>query len=221
VRRSEGRRPTLWIVAGPNGSGKSTIYSTLSAEEPSGSIWIINPDELSKRISDQEGLPLDPNANLEAVKRIEAWLLASIRAHQTIGVETVLSTGKYRAVVAEARRYGFSVRMIFVFLSDVDLNVERVTVRVEKGGHSVPEAKIRSRWIKSFEQFAWFLREADRVDVFENSGAEPRLVLSKAGDVLTVAEKLIPELQNAVRTAFPALTPIGDWELRPVAGSTD
>lgn len=111
--------------------------------------------------------------------------------------------------------------MIFVFLSDVDLNVEPVAVRVEKGGHSVPEAKIRSRWVKSFEQFAWFLREADHVDVFENSGAEPKLVLSKVGDVLTIADKLIPELQNAVLTAFPTLTPIDDWDLRPVKGSTD
>lgn len=70
---SGANRPTLWIVAGPNGSGKSTIYSMLSAEEPSGSIWIINPDVLSKRIADQEERDLQ-DANLEAVKRIEDWL---------------------------------------------------------------------------------------------------------------------------------------------------
>lgn len=197
------RLPTLWIVAGPNGSGKSTIYSTLSAEEPSGSIWIINPDELSKRIAGQEGLILNPDANLEAVRRIEAWLRASIRAHQTIGVETVLSTPKYRDVVAEARRYGFSVRVIFVFLDDADLNVERVAIRVEKGGHSVPEDKIRDRRRRSFEQFAWFLREADRADAYDNSGADPRLVLSKQGDDLWIEDDLIPELAVAVRTAYP------------------
>lgn len=197
------RRPTLWIVAGPNGSGKSTIYSMLSAEEPSGSIWIINPDDLSRRISEQEQLPLNPEANLEAVMRIEAWLRASIRAHQTIGVETVLSTPKYRDVVAEARRYGFAIRLIFVFLDEADLNVERVRIRVEKGGHSVPEDKIRDRRRRSFEQFAWFLAEADRAEAFDNSGADPRLVLSKTGDELWIDADLIPELSEAVRTAYP------------------
>lgn len=175
----------------------------LSAEEPSGSIWIINPDELSKRIADQERLPLTPDANLEAVKRIETWLRASIRAHQTIGVETVLSTPKYRDVVAEARRYGFSIRIIFVFLDEADLNVERVAIRVEKGGHSVPEDKIRDRRRRSFEQFAWFLREADRVEAYDNSGADPQLVLSKHGDELWIEDDLIPELAGAVSEAYP------------------
>ncbi|WP_439476215.1 AAA family ATPase [Brevundimonas sp.] len=199
-------------MAGPNGSGKSTIYSMLSAEEPSGSIWIINPDVLSKRIADQEALPLNPDANLEAVKRIETWLRASIRAHQTIGVETVLSTPKYRDVVAEARRYGFAVRVIFVFLDEADLNVERVAIRVEKGGHSVPEDKIRDRRRRSFEQFGWFLREADRVEAYDNSGADPRLVLSKHGDALWIEDDLIPELADAVHEAYPEWTSLIDGE---------
>lgn len=177
----------------------------LSAEEPSGSIWIINPDELSKRIAEQEHLPLNPEANLEAVLRIEAWLRASIKAHQTVGVETVLSTGKYRAVVDYAREYGFSIRIIFVFLESADMNVERVGVRVKKGGHAVPEDKIRDRRRRSFEQFAWFLREGDRVEAFDNSGAEPRLVLSKLGDVLTIHARLLPELAKAVADAYPGV----------------
>ncbi len=184
----------------------------LSAEEPSGSIWIINPDVLSKRIADQEALPLNPDANLEAVKRIETWLRASIRAHQTIGVETVLSTPKYRDVVAEARRYGFAVRVIFVFLDEADLNVERVAIRVEKGGHSVPEDKIRDRRRRSFEQFGWFLREADRVEAYDNSGADPRLVLSKHGDALWIEDDLIPELADAVHEAYPEWTSLIDGE---------
>ncbi|WP_298744118.1 AAA family ATPase [uncultured Brevundimonas sp.] len=202
------RRPTLWIVAGPNGSDKSTIYSMLSAEEPAGSIWIINPDELSRRIEAQEGLGL-PDANLEAVKRIEAWLYASVHAHQTVGVETVLSTDKYRALVREAKAYGFDIRMIFVFLPDPDLNVERVRIRVMKGGHDVPEDRIRARWSRSFEQFSWFLAEADRVDVFENSGAEPKLVMTRAGSSLTIRGDLIPPLVKAVTDAFGDVTWVG------------
>ena len=184
----------------------------LSAEEPSGSIWIINPDELSKRIAGQESLPLTPEANLEAVRRIEDWLRASIRAHQTIGVETVLSTDKYRAVVAEARRYGFDVRVIYVFLDEPELNVERVRIRVAKGGHDVPVDKILARRHRSFAQFAWFLREADRVDVYDNSGAAPELVISKTANDLIIHMDLIPELEAAVVEAYPEVADLTEAE---------
>lgn len=199
-------------MAGPNGSGKSTIYTALSAQEPAGSIWIINPDELSKRISDQEGLPLVPDANLEAVKRIETWLYASVRAHQTVGVETVLSTDKYQKLVSFAHERGFGVRLVYVYLKTPDINVDRVAARVSKGGHDVPEDKIRSRWTRSFKQLAWFLANADRTDIFDNSEAEPRLVLSRQGPELEVYGKLIPEIEAALRQAFPALVRIADQE---------
>lgn len=92
--------------------------------------------------------------------------------------------------------------MLFVYLENPELNVERVRVRVATGGHAVPEDKIRARWSRSFENFAWFLREADTVDVFDNSGAEPRRVLAKSGSSLTILDEPIPALAQAVRTAF-------------------
>src|SRR5581483_4024755 len=137
--RLSAARPELWIIAGANGSGKSTAYSQASIESPAGSIWIINPDELAKRIAEHEGLPLLPDANLAAVQRIEAWLYASVAAHQTVGVETVLSTPKYRALVEAAHAQGLSVRLVYVFLQSADLNFARVRRRVAAGGHDVAE----------------------------------------------------------------------------------
>lgn len=197
--------PELWIIAGANGSGKSTAYSRSSIEAPAGSIWIINPDELSKRIAEHDGVPLNPDANIAAVTRIEAWLYASIAAHQTVGVETVLSTPKYRALVEAAHAEGFSVRLIYVFLQSADLNVARVRQRVAAGGHDVAEASIRDRRRRSFDQLAWFFEHADHVEIYDNSGAEPRLVVTKAEDDLTVYGRLIAELMAPLETAVPGL----------------
>jgi predicted ABC-type ATPase len=91
--------PVFLIIAGPNGSGKSSAYQDTDIEAFGRSIWIINPDLLAARIREVEGLDLTA-ANLESVRRIEAWLEASILAHQTVGVETVLSTPKYRRFAA-------------------------------------------------------------------------------------------------------------------------
>ncbi|MFZ5670864.1 MAG: AAA family ATPase [Pseudomonadota bacterium] len=197
--------PSLWIIAGANGSGKSSAYDKAAIEAPQGSVWIINPDVLAKRIAEQEALPLTPDANLEAVKRIESWLYASVRAHQTVGVETVLSTDKYRKLVGCAHEHGFRVRFIYVVLKSADLNVERVRNRVAKGGHDVPEARIRDRRKRSFEQLGWFIAHADLAEIYNNSGAEPRLIVQKDRNGVAIYGDLIEEILEALEVAMPGI----------------
>lgn len=201
--------PALWIIAGPNGSGKSSAYGMASVDEPFGSIWIINPDLLTKRISEQEGLD-GYAANLASVQRIERWLYASIDAHQTIGVETVLSTPKYRTLVERAQARGFSINLIYVFLNSAELNVKRVRTRVRKGGHDVPEDKIRSRRLRSFQEFGWFFAHADRVDVYDNSGATPRRVLAKRGLMMVSWDRMPDEMIASVDAEDPGFRSIYD-----------
>lgn len=197
VSKAAAEPQALWIIAGPNGSGKSSAYGLASVDEPMGSIWIINPDLLTKRIRDQEAMEA-VDANLAAVQRIETWLYASIDTHQTIGVETVLSTDKFRRLVEHARSRGFAIHLIYVFLDPVELNIERVRTRVQKGGHDVPEDRIRSRRLRSFDQFGWFFTHADRADVFDNSGATPRRVLAKRGSQTESYERLPEEMIDAI-----------------------
>lgn len=190
-------RPVFWIVGGPNGSGKTSLYGNTEIEAFDQSVWIINPDLLTQRIQNVEKLPLH-EANLQAVVRIESWLEASIRAYQTVGVETVLSTDKYRRLVLEAKQRRFAFRLVFVMLASPDLNVLRVRVRVSKGGHDVPEAKIRERWGKSLRQLPWFLDQADEAAIFDNSGAVPQLVGHKQDGVIAID----PDASRALREAL-------------------
>jgi len=191
--RASAERPIFWIVAGPNGSGKSSAYQDAAIEASFRSVWIINPDLLTARIQDVEGLPLEA-ANLQAVKRIEAWLEASILAHQTVGVETVLSTDKYRRLVLDAKALKFEMRL----LASPDLNVERVRLRVAKGGHAVPKEKILSRHRRSLEQLPWFLEQADHASIYDNSSAKPRLIASKKGGTITVDPDALQVIVDAV-----------------------
>jgi len=209
AQKPETDAPALWIIAGPNGSGKSSAYGMASVDEPLGSIWIINPDLLTKRISEQERLE-GHAANLASVERIERWLYASIDAHQTIGVETVLSTPKYRKLVEQARTRGFSINLIYVFLDSPDLNVTRVRTRVRKGGHDVPEDKIRSRRLRSFREFGWFFAHADRVDVYDNSGATPRRVLAKRGLAMVSWDRMPDEMIDSVDAEDPGFRTLYD-----------
>jgi predicted ABC-type ATPase len=171
-------RPILWMIAGPNGSGKSTLYNRTDIEEWGGSVWIINPDLLTARLQTAENLKPDI-ANATALDRIQAWLQASIDVHQTIGVETVLSTPKYRPLIEQARDKGFEIRMLYVVLDSADLQLERITLRVSEGGHDVPSAKVVARRQRSFEQLALFAKHLDRLMIFNNSTGEPALAAYK------------------------------------------
>lgn len=185
-------RPVLWIVAGPNGSGKSSLYNRTDIEGWGGSVWIINPDLLTASIVEQERLAPD-TANLAAVQRIEHWLKASIEVYQTIGVETVLSSDKYRTLVETAHVHGFEVRMIYVLLRSAALQIERVALRVSEGGHDVPREKIVSRRAKSFAQLLWFMRHVDQLLIFDNSTGEPELAAALAQDGVLKIYRSLPE----------------------------
>ncbi len=140
--------PRFWIVAGPNGSGKSTLYDATDIEGFGRSVRIINPDVLAARIAGNERKAL-LRANGEALDRIWDWLNASLQAYQTIGVETVLSTPKYRPLVKTAKARGFEVRLLYVMLQSVEMNIARVKLRVAAGGHAVAEQKIGERYERS------------------------------------------------------------------------
>jgi predicted ABC-type ATPase len=200
----KGDVPAFWLIAGPNGSGKSSLYGSdktaihgdTNITDAAHSFWIINPDLLTLRIRSSERRSL-PVANLEAVKRIEAWLEASINAHQSIGVETVLSTAKYRRLVRIAKKRGFEIRLVYVVLRNPELNVKRVKMRIRKGGHGVPLEKIRKRWTASLKQLPWFLNQADWALLFDNSD-ELRVVGRKRGGIVTLDPSAPPALRKAV-----------------------
>jgi predicted ABC-type ATPase len=187
-------------VAGPNGSGKSTLYGRSEIEEFWGSVWIINPDALTAQIREREGYELGA-ANGEALNRIEHWLMASLEAYQTIGVETVLSTAKYRGLVEHAKSRGFDVRFLYVTLRSADLNVARVAARVQMGGHDVSENKIRARRERSFQQLPWFLERADYVLIFDNSGAKPLVLAEKVNGSFEIEEQASNEIRSAIEAS--------------------
>lgn len=70
---------------------------------------------------------------------------------------------------------------------------------VERGGHAVPEESIRRRYRRSLAQLPWFLNEADYALVYDNSGAEIRLIGKKEAGEITLDPDALPAIVAAVR----------------------
>jgi hypothetical protein len=98
--------------------------------------------------------------------------------------------------------------MIFCGLSSPEQHIARVRARVARGGHDIPEAKIRERWIASRANLIKLLPKLTRLQVFDNSAeappggdiADPVLVLE-----LSAGEPVFPQPGDlAALAATPA-----------------
>ena len=148
-------KPRVLVYAGPNGSGKSTI----TAGYPVTGTYI-NADEI-KRFRDC--------TDLEAAQEAELLRESLLIARKDFTFETVLSTDRNLNLLKKAKSLGYYIESIFVLTSDAELNVARVRARVAKGGHSVPEDKIRSRYEKSLQLLKALAAISDVCTVVDNT----------------------------------------------------
>jgi predicted ABC-type ATPase len=175
--------PELWIIAGPNGAGKTTCaqnepISTLLSDTP-----FLNPDDrtlIKLREAGYQGFldaPVDVQTRLffESADEVFEELKKALARKKKVGVETVLSSDKYRSLVGGVRQDGGIVCLIYVALSSPAIAKERVAARVKRGGHGIPDDKIEKRWQRSLENLIWFAQQATNFWVIDNSDSDPRI----------------------------------------------
>lgn len=178
--------PRLVIVAGPNGSGKTTlVQSGVLSRVLDVPLNSINPDDVARELADGG----QPNSaqSLRAAQLCDARLDAEIAAGHAVMVETVLSSDKFKSRVDAARDGGFDIVFVYVTVRYADLNVARVRLRTDLGGHDVPEDRIIGRRERSHAMFAWFAGAADTVFVFDNSSSVPVVTACKHLGKWTIA----------------------------------
>ena len=163
--------PVLTIIAGSNGCGKSTLTS--SARSKFQQTPVLDPDAIAKSI--QETLASD-NSDIEAGKQVLRQAEEHIAERQSFTVETTLSGSTYLKMTARAKEAGFSIMVVFVGTTSVEINIERVKARVEMGGHDVPEEDQRRRYPRTLANMKKLLPKADLAVILDNSGEDYVLV---------------------------------------------
>lgn len=173
--------PHLWLLTGANGAGKSTFYRTVLAHY--GLAWI-NADEIAAQM-----WPDEPEAHSYTAAQIAADLRDQAIADQIDFVtETVFSHPSKLALLHTAKSAGYHITLVYIHLSQVQLNVARVHQRVIEGGHAVPEDKITQRAARLSALIREAIAAADDVLLIDNSDDEQplRLVATIAAGVVDV-----------------------------------
>jgi predicted ABC-type ATPase len=151
-RRGLADSPQLLVVGGPNGAGKTTLareYASVTG------ITYLGADAIAESLA-----PNDPaSARFDAGRQFIESVDEHLSRQQSLIVETTLSGLTFRHNITKAQQLGFDVSIAYLFMDSTDGCIARVAERVRKGGHDVPEADIRRRFVRSVANFWTTYRE--------------------------------------------------------------
>ena len=157
--------PQVIVIAGPNGAGKTTL-SPFLLRDKLGVLEYVNADPIALGLSGFDPGSVAFEAGRVMLKRSHD--LAEQR--RTFAFETTLAAKYYARWIKKLLHDGYAFQLMFLWLRNADLAVERVRARVHAGGHDVPELVIRRRYAAGLGNFAKLYGPlADTWAVYDNS----------------------------------------------------
>jgi predicted ABC-type ATPase len=102
----------------------------------------VNADNIAAGLS-----PFNPeNAAFEAGRIMLTRVRELMQRGEDFAFETTLSTKSYASLIREAKALGYSVTLLYFWLTTPYVAIERVKYRVRLGGHFIPEDTIIRRY---------------------------------------------------------------------------
>ena len=156
----------IYIIAGCNGAGKTTASFTLLPEILNCKEFV-NADEIAKGLSPFQPEKVALAAGRLMLNRIDELIFLD----ENFAFETTLATKSYKNKIIIAKEKGYHVVLLFFWLQDVELAIERVKQRVADGGHNIEPEVIKRRYINGIKNFyEIYLPIIDEMVLFDNSG---------------------------------------------------
>ncbi len=157
--------PKLYIISGCNGSGKTTASYTLLPDLLNCREFV-NSDEFAKSFS-----PFDPGAaSVTASRYMLMKINYLLERRSDFAVETTLATRSLLKIVQQAQSQGYEVTVLYLWLNSPELAIQRVHSRVESGGHNIPDAVVRRRYVMGLQYlFDAYIPVIDRWVLADNS----------------------------------------------------
>ena len=199
--------PNLFIIAGPNGAGKTTYARDFLPIEMRCHEFV-NADLIAAGLS-----PFRPaSAEFEAGRIMVRRLQQLAAERKDFSFETTLSSYGYVSMLEEMREAGYRIRLDFLWIRDLDVSRQRVSSRVVKGGHDIPDDVQQRRFAKGIRLLLEHYRPLIHYwRIFDNSGSEPKLIVEEEDGVMRVTDtaKLASIEQATSIRMMPEIPPTG------------
>lgn len=168
--------PNMYIISGCNGSGKTTTsYSLLP--DLLGCRQFVNSDEFAKSLS-----PFNPSAaSLKAGRFMLRKLYYLMSRGETFSVETTLATRALIKIIHKAQAQGYTVTILYFWLSSPQMAIDRVHKRVAAGGHDIAEEVIKRRYYMGLDYLLnYYLPACDNWILADNTVAPFKVIAQGA-----------------------------------------
>lgn len=168
-------RPSVTVLAGPNGAGKSTAAAVLMGRTLQ-VVEFVNADDIAAALS-----PQDVDAAAITAGRIMLTRLRELASQRrSFAFETTLATRSFAPWLTSLRGSGYSVHLIYFWLSSERLAIRRVAGRVRSGGHDVPAETVRRRYNAGLRNFFnLYAPIASSWAFYDNSAQVPHLLAER------------------------------------------
>lgn len=174
----------LYIISGCNGAGKTTASYTILPEILNCKEFV-NADEIAKGLSPFQPETVSFLAGRIMLERVNELLVQNV----DFAIETTLTTLSYRQTIEFAKQKGYHITLLFFWLNDVNLAIERVKIRVSEGGHNITEEVIIRRYYKGISNLIKvFTSLCDYWIVIDNS-VEPYYIIATGNNDVNIKVK--------------------------------
>lgn len=160
--------PLAVFLLGTNGCGKSSLRNYLNLSDIQTNI---DPDVLNRIYKAKFPRTYQIEAGKQALKMYDEALSNGMN----ICLESTLAgRGTMQRIIA-AKAQGYHTIAYYIGLNSIELNLERIAMRVARGGHDIAETLVRKRYFESADNLLKVMPYIDTLQVVDNSEAFFRL----------------------------------------------
>jgi len=181
--------PTLLIVAGCNGSGKSSFSRSLVPLD-------FSPFDYDAYFLKFYGSLFDSDIREEMAHNMAFAELENQIDRASARKDNFCYETNFNSTPLHWPRHfkqnGYKLHLIYLCLDSIEEAKRRVAIRVQNGGHFVPEGEIKKRYFEGFANLNAHFKYFDLIDLFDTSAyaKEPGYILSIEDGTITAKRSL-------------------------------
>ena len=193
--------PLAVFLLGTNGSGKSSLRNYLNLTDIQTNI---DPDVLNRIYQVKYPHSFEIEAARQAIYMYDNALVSSMN----ICLESTLAgRGTIQRIIA-AKRAGYHTIAYYIGLHSLELNLERIAMRVANGGHNIPELTVRRRFTESADNLIMVRPYLDEIQILDNSEPHFRLQYSFVNDKITKCHDLTEQWATLLHDRLSSIVQI-------------